>query len=181
MLSKKNLVIILDTNILVDIIDDHRSNNLFQVLENWLTHIIRNMEHTPKGKGVKFVANTNILKEYQTTLIRSGYNDIGRTISDIFKRSIYMKRPLDRKNGTYFSISKISSSGEHRRTVRDKSDEKFSEIIDKVSKIKRWNDHFIIVATRDTTTKRDLETKLNARERTSVEGSIWHLEKTVEC
>lgn len=181
MLYKKNLVIILDTHILKDIIDDYNSNNLIEVLKNWLTYVIQNMKLVPRGKRIGIVASTEVLGEYKNRLARSGHKNIAKTISDIFDQGTSRKYPIDKEKGVYLSIGKIHPDKNRKRVMRDKYDEKFLELINGVLKLRKWREHFVIVATSDTPTKQDLETELNAVERVSVEGSILDLEETVKC
>ena len=187
MLCKKNLVIILDTNILVDIVRDHKLDTLSQILKTWLTYIIQGMKCNPKGKRITFVASTQTLQDYKTGLMRSGHNSLGNMISGFFAKSISINYPVDKERNIYFSIKKISPATmippakKTKRVIRDKYDKKFSELIDTMLRLKKGNDYFIIVATRDAATRQDLTRTLIGERCISVEGSIRDLEKTVEC
>ena len=181
MLSKKNIVIILDANILNDVVGRHNSRSFSEVIKRWLTHVVENMKCPPKGKRVTLAATTKVLRDYETGLIRDKHRDIGKVIVDSFKRSISSKYGLDDEGKTTFSFRMFSPSKKPTNATRDRYDRQYSSLIESALDHNPWRDYFVIVATRDFHTREDLERATVGCSRIRIEDSIKSLEEVIEC
>ncbi len=182
MLSKKNLVLILNTNILKDAIDMHQSDNLKRALQGWAARIVQNMTRNPKGKTVTLVASTHVLKDYQSGLGRSGYGPAGKIFADYFAAHLSRKMPINEDKSAHLTFFKIPPVAETGNTIRDRDDRKFLTLVNQTLTRRQLNDRFIIFATRDAPTRHDMEAALPEQgRRVSVEGSVPDLERAIEC
>ena len=57
----------IDTNILIDIIENVDSNNILIVLKEWILKIITSMDRPPKGKKITVFASINTLSWQEKT------------------------------------------------------------------------------------------------------------------
>ena len=181
MLSKKNIVIILDANILNDVVERHSSCSLTEVIKSWLTHVVENMKCPPKGKRVTLAATAKVLRDYETGLIRDEHKDVGKAVVDNFKRAISSKYRLDDEGKTTFSFRMFSSSKKPANAIRDRYDKQYSGLIESALGYSPWKDYFVIMATRDFRTREDLERAMVGCSRIRIEDSIKSLEKAIEC
>ena len=173
-------MIILDTNIFPDLIKEYKSDNLLRVLRDWLSHVVKSMSCNPKGDSITLVATTQILKDYQTGLSRAGHGKAGKVFSEFFKSATSFRYKLDGEKNIYFTLKKFNSPSQSSRTVRDKYDIKFLNLINEILHSK-FNNRFIIFATNDRTAGSDIERELVGKTRACVEIGIPNLEEAIKC
>lgn len=182
MLSKKNLVLILDTNILIDLVDAHRSDDLLQILRGWIASIVKMMPYNPKGRIVTLVVSTQVLNDYKSGLGHSGHNKAGKIFTNRFSDLLSHKFSVNEDNNVHLTFFKIPSKENTNSMIRDKTDRKFLALINQTLLLNKMNDRFIIFATRDASTGRGMEAALLGRKRrVRVEDSVRDLERAIEC
>lgn len=174
-------MIILDTNIFPNLITRYESHNLSRVLQDWLTHVVKNINCNPKGDTITLVATTQILKDYRTGLGKAGYGKAGKIFSKFVKDATSLRYRLDKEKNIYLTIKTFNVSSQHSRIIRDKYDVKFLDLINEIRRSKRFNDRFIIFATNDCTAGSDIERALVGKTLTCVEVGIPNLEEAIKC
>lgn len=174
-------MIILDTNIFPNLITRYESHNLSRVLQDWLTHVVKNINCNPKGDTITLVATTQILNDYQTGLSKAGYGKAGKIFSKFFKSTTSFRYKLDVEKNIYLTTKTFNVSGQHSRIIRDKYDVKFLDLINEIRRSKKFNNRFIIFATNDCTAGSDIERALVGKTLTCVEVGIPNLEEAIKC
>ncbi|MCY4492122.1 MAG: hypothetical protein OXC46_11780 [Thaumarchaeota archaeon] len=160
MIKKKNIGLVIDTNILVDIVKSSTSGDLVQLLISWIKKIITSMDIHPKGKIITIFASTEILKDYRTGLCRNQYCDLGRRINLVFDRELSHKRFIDRENNIRFSLRKLQTKPHKKFKLTDKGDERFLVLLETIMK-KQQSDRAIIFASRDMLSIDEIRSILN--------------------
>ncbi len=185
MIQKKNIALVIDTNILGDIIATENSENVVIILKEWLLKIIANMEKQPKGKKITVFASINTLHDYRTGLIKAGYKNTGKTISLIFGKSLSQKTTISKSQKIDLSLKKIKVDvTKPKKRVKDKNDENFLVLSEAITQIKNWKDREIIFASRDrqsTSTIKNIFLKSSHNSRLHVATDLKSFEKLIEC
>ena len=174
-------MIILDTNIFPDLITKYESNNLLHVLQDWLAQVVKNINCNSNGDSITLVVTAQILNDYKTGLSRAGYGNAGKIFSNFFKNTTSFRYKLDEEKNIYLTTKKFNVSNRRSRTVRDKYDIKFLNLINEILHLKKFNDRFIIFATNDYTAGSDIKKALVGKTHACVEIGISNLEEAIKC
>ena len=183
MIKKKDVGLVVDTNILIDIIKAaDPSAPLVDQLVGWVKKIVSETDPRPRGKTVTLFASTKVLDDYSTVLSRL-MGKHGKQIRYIFDKKTSSKQPVDAGCRIYMSFRRYNSqaSPAPRRRLTHKSDEKFLVLFEDVLKSKKWKDWAIILASRDTATFSEITDITRSDERTCLVDSKDGLDKAIEC
>ena len=181
MIHKKNIALVLDTNILIDILDVYESKDLKSLIEIWTCNIIKKIDPNIKGKTITIFVTTNIIKDYQAGLGKNQNKDFAKTIKFIFNKFISHKLPIQKSRKIYFTFKKFPDDKMPKKgRLKDKGDEKFLDLIEAIlGNIKR-GDWALIVASRDHATRDGIQDALKGKE-IHFPDSLDDLEKIIEC
>ena len=153
MLSKQDLLLVLDANALLDILCANQ--NWKQALDEWFKHTIESMKYIPTGKTITFMISTRILCDYKTALGSNKYKNASN-ITMQMKKLMTKKQLILKKQKITYTIMIVNPDTSSPQLVRDKYDNMYPELIQEVRSRSRWRDRYIIMATRDKKTYDDL-------------------------
>lgn len=186
MIKKKDIGLVLDTNILIDIVGSSNTlDDLVPCLTDWIKKIVLRAHPHPRGKTVTLFVDEQVLSDYSAGLSRSGNRGVGKQLlRQILKRNIGSRKLISSDYRIHFSlniIGKSQTASASRRRVPDRSDEKFLVLLESVMKSQRWKNWAIIMASRDRTTFariRDIKQHVAG---ISFVDSKEKLDQTIEC
>ena len=184
MIKKKNIGLVIDTNILRDIIESSDPSIKFaQQFVEWIEKIISKADPHPCGKTVTLFANKQILDDYCTGLSHSGHKQVGKQIRFIFEKKISSKQPVshDYKISLSFRMYKNQTDSTSRRRLSDKSDEKFLVLLESICNSKQWKSWAMIIASRDKPTFSKIRDIMSHDDRVYPVDSKSSLDQIVEC
>ncbi len=181
------MVLILDTNVVGDIIEQSMQDNYYNIFDLWLGTIIKKITKNIPNRTITFILNKSMIKDYKTGLSKRGFPKIAKPIELLFDKSLTNKQKLSNSKKIEFIFQKISMHHVSEETkIKDKYDRVFSDVTKFALDFRKFSDKYIILATKDTTTFSDLESiftsKLYANGgRLLLVKSLENLEKTIEC
>ena len=185
MIHKKNIALVIDTNILIDITKTGNSVSIKTVLQEWLLKIIKKMDKQPKGKTITVFASQKTLKDYKSGLISAGYKDVGEQIKQIFNSSLTHKFAISKPQKIYFSLRRINTDNlKKQRRIGDRNDENFLILIEKIFTITSLKEYEIIFSSRDKKSGPEIKhilLKTKDRCRSHVATDLKCFEKLIEC
>ena len=175
----------IDTNILVDIVEISDSRNISIILKQWICKILANMDKKPKGKKITVFASMDTLHDYKTGLSKSNHKEIGETIKFVFDKYLSSRLSVSDPLKIEMSLQKIKTEEpNNKKRVKDKDDEHFLRLSEKVAELKSCKDREIIFASRDREsmmTIKDVFAKNNDRMRLHTVDNLESFEKLIEC
>lgn len=183
MIRKKNIALVIDTNILGDILDTVGSNNLHTALEEWALGILNNMAKHPKGKKITVFASTDTIHDYKTGLSKANHKVVSKTIKTIFDQSISRITTISRHHRIDMSLRKIHIAKNEPRRVRDRNDESFLLLCEAVAKHGSRHDFEVLFASRDTRTLSDISDAflLSTRKKLPAAHNLASFEELIAC
>ncbi len=149
MIQKKNIGLVIDSNILNEIVvTDY--GNIRTVLTSWIYSITEDMQDLVKGKIITFFVSPEIIKEYETSLSKKKHKNICKNLKYIMRKSGGIIKHESNRNGIGISFKKYNISHSNRRkNIDDKDDEKFLILVEKILEKNNWRDRAIIFASKD--------------------------------
>ena len=179
MLCKKNLILIIDTGILKDILLSGKPN-MQEALQDWFEQTVCAMECNSTGKEIVVVTSRKLQKEYLSVLNR-GSRKYPKTVIELVFGRPPTKRSIWKERKIYLKIKQINPLSVTRSKVRDEEDWKLVALIKTVQGTSSWKHHHVIIATKDTETYDDLQCELLARSNTDVVDTMQRLEDMIKC
>lgn len=181
MIKKKDIGLIVDTNILKDVIESSESSVAFdRQLADWIIKIISEIDSHPHGKTVTLFVSKQILCEYYTHVPGLKHKQVRK----LFQKKIGMKMQVSPDYEIYLSRKQITlkpTTIDSKHRLPDKSDEKFRMLLENVLSNQKWKDWAIIFASRDKTTFDKIRDNTYNIRRVNVVDSKHKLEQAIEC
>lgn len=158
MIRTHDVVLVLDTNILPEIIGDQNASRIDRIFLEWVKTMCREISPPPKGKIVTIAASTDMINDYKTGLRRRRHSTVAKTLKTVFDRTFSRILETDGHGKVRLMLEMVTprASASSRR-VRDSYDQKFLDVVIYVAESKRWKDKKILFATRDQSLREDAE------------------------
>lgn len=164
MIQTSDLVLILDTNILLEIIDGQKSSRIDQIFSGWIQALCREIDPPPEGKIVTIAVSGEIIDDYRAGLHHRRYTPVAKTLKIIFNRSFSDVVSTGEPGRVRLMLEKVSpGKSEPSRRVRDPYDRRFLDALIHVAEGKRWKSRQIILASVDQKFLQDAERALASR------------------
>ena len=186
MIKKKNIGLIIDTNILVDIIatSDHPTTFDKHFID-WIKKIILRIDTHIGDKTITLFANEDVIKDYNSGLSRSGIKRFKKQIRELFRKKTGSRQLVTSGYKIYFSLRKIpkgQTKSTHKYRLTDKYDEKFLVLLESILEKNKWRDWSIIMASCDNTAYDEIKAAAKRHsKRISFVKSESKLAQTIEC
>ena len=107
MIKKKDVGLVVDTNILIDIVGSFDTlAELGPRLTNWIEKIVSQTDPHPRGKTVALFINEQVLNDYSTGLFHSRNKGVRKQLlREILKRNIGSRKLISSDYKIYFSLN----------------------------------------------------------------------------
>ena len=157
MICSADVILILDTNVLLDVLATANGVSPLS-LENWIKQTIETAECNVSGRSVIVLVSRKILSDYQTGFGREGRQKLGTAFRFYFEDNLMDRKEIHCRNGDIFMIPMIirdSSSFQLPKRFRkmDKYDIRFLSAVDETLKLKRFANRLILFASNDRPTR----------------------------
>lgn len=190
MLCEKDIVLILDTNLFIDILS-LSDGNISSRVQWWLGEILREIDCEFNGRTILLMVTTEILQDYKT-----GFNKSGIVRGQFPALKIWIEKntgskiPITSGNDKMFLIlhkmgaSLLVRDNNHR--LSDKFDTKFLTLINTVFQSTRLKDRMILFASKDHTVINGLEERFgngvdSSEQRFYMATDVDNLKNTILC
>lgn len=177
MICNRQVLLILDTNILADILDGCQ-NDLFARLVEWIKSVIEVAPCSVDNRRLTLAVSTKVLSDYKTGLSRRHLNPkLINGLEFSLLSNIKTPVPIKVQSGRMLFVPVKFAFDESRIQIRDRYDRKFGYIITGILQSQRYTDRLVILACRDHSTIRDFE---RSRSRDVHDESKFRLETSLE-
>ncbi len=182
MIQKKNIWLIVDSNVLNEIVTED-SGNIHNDLMIWIHNITSDMQNRVKGKTVTFFVSQETIKDYVTGLSRKGRKNTSKNLKYAIDKSGDMVRRKSGRNGIGISIKKQNVSYSNRKKrVSDRDDEKFLALVEKILKMGDSRERAIIFASKDRRSMPQIEEALvQQQRRIEFADNMKSLKEIIRC
>ncbi len=182
MITKKNVGLVVDTNILIDIAKNSSEKDLKSVLLGWIGGVLERTKDAPQGKMVRLWISRPVIHDYKTGLSKKRLKGTANQIDFLIDKMLTHKIPLPGLDNIHLSIKKTDAGGgDGRRRMRDRGDEKFLDLTETVLRGSPGSDWGLIVATRDRASMDDFKNHLKGHKTVYFADSMVSLENIIEC
>lgn len=184
MIQKQNIVIVMDTNVLADIVERTSTSRVDRALVRWIQSILDEMNEMPRERRITFLVSPSILDDYKTRLFKRGCKPAARSLKMLFNKTHNFKitlSPSDQK--IVLSFYKISTDNANV-SVSDKYDRRFFGALQNAKNMRRWEDRAIIFASCDIRSLkqiRDSFTQSRSHERLHFPANFDELNDSIAC
>lgn len=187
-MCKHDLILVIDTNILGDIIKKGNSLTIQSRLDEWLLEIKNKISCYIKGRVITFVFSNDTMNDYITGFSRMNLKIFGKGLTILLDKGTFMSYNLETSRvKCRYSLRRISITHKktkdksHRRKLSDTYDEKFVDLIYFILKQSKWANRKIIFASRDRTFQKIEDIFNRNLQRFTYVKTIDELEKTIIC
>lgn len=162
-----NLALILDTNILLDLLEDSGSNNFLESFTKWLRETVEQAEcRSIENRSVTLVVTSSMVKEYRTGVGKRHLDSalIGG-LELLMQKATGTKLSIPSQKGhiflTPFKVIPGDYGGSHSK--HDPKDKKVFAMCESVETVRRLKDRKIVISSRDEPTADGLEREFYER------------------
>lgn len=160
MISKGNILLILDADIMLSILT-HNGRDVIDCITQWIRTILNQAQCNVDGKTITMLVSRTILSDYHTALGRKGKAGLGVAVKIFFEKSISHKIPVQSVKGKVWVLPFIiGDSGdltpEQKKVKIDKYDKKYVSALNSSLEIGRFSDRLILVASGDYTSSKGM-------------------------
>ena len=139
MIRTRDVVLVLDTNILPEIIGDQNASRIDRILSEGVKAMCREISPPPKGKIVTIAASTDMINNYRTGLRRRRrHSTVAKTLKTVFDRTFSRILDTDGHGRVRLMLEMVTpmASASPRR-ARDSCDRVFLDVVIHVAESKR--------------------------------------------
>lgn len=154
MICDSDLLLILDTGILGDVLRQQVVTNPISCMKQWLSETVDEASCMVNGKTVTVATSTDLFSDYSTGLTRQGLNHSrSELIRTYFRGSARRKQKLASSNGDFFFIPFVvanpSLAAKRKFKRKNQSDKKLFELLDFLLAANGFKNRHIIFCSRD--------------------------------
>lgn len=164
MIRTHDVVLVLDTNILPEIIGGQSASRIDRIFSEWVKAACREISPPPEGKIVTIAASTDMINDYRAGLRRRRHSAVAKTLKTVFDRTFSRILDTDGHGRVRLMLEMVRprASASSRR-ARDPYDQRFLDVVVHVAESRRWKDRKILFATGDRTLREDAEREMAFR------------------
>lgn len=147
LLHKFSMLLLLDSNILLEILRSGDMDDVYDALANWVDDILKEAECKPSGKTITLLVSTGVFRDYRSALGRKHYR-VKSASWMTFKKSIHRRKNVG--NNTYFAIYKIAVPDSPVQGWQgDKYDKAYFEVLGSALGARKFSDRLVVFASND--------------------------------
>lgn len=184
MITKSNVGLVIDANIVIDIVRSNPGNMLSAIFREWLTTIVGKIDIPTNGKSIVLFLSPEIKNDYVAGLCRTRQN-VGKTLKVDLARRYTRSVKLDTPNRNRFIIKKIPASDipPHRPRATDRYDRAYLDALVRLKCSNLRKDLEFIIATKDATLSASLwdETSRDTAQEFHIVDTLEDLEAGISC
>lgn len=161
MICKANIAVILDTNILLDILQNVGGNDFLRCITGWLRETVEDADcATVENRGITLAVSKKMIKEYKTGIKKRGLDErLLQGLDILVSKGLAMKLRVASKKGDFFLITRKINPKNYRGrgSSHDSKDSKLFALCETVKTMRRLRDREAVIGCRDTKTARGLQ------------------------
>ena len=143
-----NLGIIIDTGVVLDIMDKHPEKTLSSTMLSWIKDVVaRTAPRCPRGKHATMLVSPDVYRDYRARV--SGKAGTSYSSWHILRKSLFTKH-ISRQDRLVFAIQSLNTSGiDTSDWDGDRFDRPFFALLEAARQYRAWSDRKLIFASKD--------------------------------